>query len=168
MKKLRYTGKFKDLIPLGYRFQKMYARNYRCYHTYDVNKLEDKPSFWIYQKGRSIEIEDWNGLEAPIIEYVQTHPFTPHDNHYGKITLHIDYVALLCNRKTFEVREATHKDDPIQFFFDEQEGKITVEERDRLHKEFSDTYRIILVVPEALLRNLKVLEGRYEIIEEAL
>jgi hypothetical protein len=168
MKKLRYTGKFKDLIPLGYRFQKMYARNYRCYHTYDVKELEDNLSFWIYQKGRSIEIEDWSGFEAPIIEYIQTHPFTPHDKQCGKITLHIEYVALLCNRKTFEVREATHEDDPIRFFFDEQDGKITVEERDRLHKEFSDTYRTILVVPEELLRNLKVLEGRYEIIEEAL
>jgi hypothetical protein len=174
MKKLKYTGKFKDLIPLGYRFQKMYASNYRCYyrcyHTYNVKESDAKIAFWIWQKGKSIEIEDWSGFEAPIIEYIQTHPFTPHDKQCGKITLHIEYVALLCNRKTFEVREATHEDIIYTrlLMSYEEEGKITKEKHDELYKEYAATYRIIVVAPAVLLSMLKVLEGRYEIIEEAL
>lgn len=168
MKQLKYTGEFKDLVPLGFRFQKMYARNYRCYHTYDVKKSEARISFWIYQKGRNIEIEDWNGLEVSIIEYIQANPFTPYYKQCGKMNLHIDYVSLLCNKETFEVRKATHKDDAIQFFIAEEEGRITEEECASLCKAFYKTYRVINVVPEELLRNLKVLEGRYKIIEEAL
>lgn len=170
MKKLKYTGKFKDLIPLGYRFQKMYARNYRCYHTYNVKESDAKIAFWIYQKGKDIEIEDWNGLEVSIIEYVQAHPFTPYHEQCGKFNIHIDYVSLLCNRKTFEVRETTPKDDMyiMHLMLDEEKGKITKEEYDRLYKEYAATYRIINVEPAVLLNMLKVLEGRYQIIEETL
>lgn len=57
MKRLmaKFTGKYKDLMPAGYTFHKMYARNYRTYQkSFGCND-----SIWVFVKGNDIEINDF-------------------------------------------------------------------------------------------------------------
>jgi hypothetical protein len=49
VKKIEFIGKFKDLIPMGYSFHKLYARNYRVY---------TKNQIWIWVAGKTISIKD--------------------------------------------------------------------------------------------------------------
>jgi hypothetical protein len=51
----KYTGKYKNLMPAGYTFLKMYARNYRTYRF----ECSINDSMWIFQKGNDIEILDF-------------------------------------------------------------------------------------------------------------
>jgi hypothetical protein len=164
IKRIKFTGKFKDLPPMGYKFQKLYARNYRCYHDYEVGSGIEHP-FWIWQKERRFEIDDWHGLEVPIVEYCQTHTLIPRTVKAGKFSFTVDYFNLLCNRKTLEVREKVFEtDDASKFFFMEERGEITKEQSTALLKEHYATYREIVVNPVELLERLKRFEGMYEIV----
>jgi len=46
---LKFTGKFKELVPLGYTFHKLFANNYRVYRKNDI---------WIWVSRREIMIKD--------------------------------------------------------------------------------------------------------------
>ena len=48
---LHYTGEFKDLIPNGWSFHKLYANNYRCYF-YPVNGEEQWAAQLIVWQGK--------------------------------------------------------------------------------------------------------------------
>jgi len=165
-KRLKFTGRYRDLIPRGFRFQKLYASNYRCYHTYNIpGKSTADLSLWVWQKNNSVEIDDWHGLEVPIIEYFKSHPFTPYDKTIGDMTFHKDYVVLLCNRKTLEVKE--NKGEPLfEHFMRMKDGEITEEEHKKFRKEYHETYREITVNPSKLFDELKKIEGMYEVVED--
>lgn len=55
MSSIVYLGKFKDLIPKGFIFQKLYARNYRSYRK----EFKGVNTLWIWQKGKNVEINDF-------------------------------------------------------------------------------------------------------------
>lgn len=57
-KHIRFTGDFKDLKPMGYKFQKMYASNYNCWHKHTDPKGFGE-SIWVWQRGREV---DFNSL----------------------------------------------------------------------------------------------------------
>jgi len=57
-KHLRFTGKFKELIPLGYTFHKLFARNHKVYH---------KNSIWIFVADRDVIIRDFSGHNCAAI-----------------------------------------------------------------------------------------------------
>ena len=168
MKRIKFTGRFRDLIPMGLRFQKLFARNYRCYHnlpTYEPGEKRDPKELHvsIWQKDRSFEIEDWNGFEVPIIEYLQAHPFKPYKSKHKIIGI-INWVTLLCDKKTFKVRKKKPGDDPVWFYARAEKGEITEKEAHRLAKEHYAAYREIIVEPAQLFALLKRFEGMYEII----
>ncbi len=135
-KYIKYTGAFKDLIPLGFEFQKLYAANYRCYHS----RKKGNPVFWIWQKGREIEIEDWYDLSAPVIEYLRTYPRKT------------SCITLVVNKKTLEIHERILND--FALLLSGEEGSI---------QKYYETFRTIDVVPANLFEKLDLLEGRYEI-----
>lgn len=53
--KIKFVGKFKDLIPIGFSFHKLYARNYKVY---------TKNSVWIWVSRRVVEIKDLNEVNS--------------------------------------------------------------------------------------------------------
>jgi len=58
MKIVRFKGKFTDLIPAGWTFQKLFARNYRQYHkTCDGEKYSQGCRIWQHHGGY-LEISD--------------------------------------------------------------------------------------------------------------
>jgi hypothetical protein len=171
MKRIKFTGHFRDLIPMGLRFQKLYANNYRCYHnlpTYEPNEKRDPDEIriFIWQKNRSFEISDWHDMEVPIIEYLQAHPFTPYQSK-SKFVGMVSWVTLLCNRVTCEVKEKKPGDDPFNFYLRAQQGEITKREAERLHLEHCKTWNEITVEPHRVFELLKKFKGQYQIVEDA-
>jgi len=67
MKKIiKYHGEFKDLIPRGWRFQKLYANNYRCYiYEFDLNN-----HLWLWQAGRELEIQDLHSSSWLLLDWI--------------------------------------------------------------------------------------------------
>jgi hypothetical protein len=70
----KFHGKFKDLIPNGFKFHKLFARNYRCYskskHEYSSQ------SIWVWQHlGGYIELNDFHDASKTIIESIVTNTF---------------------------------------------------------------------------------------------
>ncbi len=71
-KYVKFTGKFTDLIPAGWQFQKLFARNYRCYHKI-VEEHSVTPDFWIWQHlGGYFEIADFFSLSYLFVEFIQS------------------------------------------------------------------------------------------------
>jgi len=55
---LKFTGKFKNLKKLGYTFQRLYARNYKCYWK-PIYDTHDNDRFWVWVgHGGYIEYND--------------------------------------------------------------------------------------------------------------
>ena len=68
-KYIKFKGNFRDLIPLGFKFWKAFARNYRVY-TWRLR--EHGPSFSIWQHlGGYLEIQDYFGSSYVFIEAMQ-------------------------------------------------------------------------------------------------
>lgn len=68
-----FCGNFRDLIPAGYMFAKLYTRNRRCYYK-DI----DQNAIWVWQSKRRIEINDLYSNSGLIIDKI-LHEETPKD-----------------------------------------------------------------------------------------
>lgn len=162
MKIIQFTGQFNKLPALGFKFQKLYALNHRCYHNGGIYHEKGLPSFWIWQKGRDIEIEDWHGLSAYIVEFLKEYK---HEPYLSKSGLWIDYVSLICNLNTYEIRvrkpgECEHDGLMLRLL----KKEISEEKYFILLEEWLKQYRQININPENLLKVLNRLKGMYEII----
>lgn len=71
MKKyVKFTGKFRDLVPDGWVFTKLFADNYRQYHkTFDGKKFGQGCSIWQHHGGY-FEIDDFFSDTYIIVEKV--------------------------------------------------------------------------------------------------
>ena len=71
MKIVRFKGKFTDLIPDGWTFQKLFARNYRQYHkTCDGERYSQGCRIWQHLGGY-LEIDDlFSELSAVFVQQI--------------------------------------------------------------------------------------------------
>lgn len=70
MKIVRFKGSFKDLIPNGWTFQKLFARNYRQYHkTCDGEEYSQGCRIWQHHGGY-LEIDDLFNFSAILIQKI--------------------------------------------------------------------------------------------------
>ena len=67
MSSIVYLGKLKDLIPKGWIFQKLYARNYRTYRKEFIGD-----TLWLWQKDRNLEINDFYSHSAWLLNKIIT------------------------------------------------------------------------------------------------
>ncbi len=71
MKQVKFTGKFTDLIPDGWTFQKLFARNYRQYHkTCDGEKYSQGCRIWQHHGGY-LEIDELGDLSWVVVKQIQ-------------------------------------------------------------------------------------------------
>lgn len=71
MKYVKFTGKFRDLIPEGWNFCKLFARNYRQYSkTCDGEQYSQGCRIWQHLGGY-LEIADLGALSVKIVEKVK-------------------------------------------------------------------------------------------------
>ena len=70
MKIIRFKGRFRDLIPGGFRFFKLFARNYRCYQW---SEKEHETALWIWQhRGGYVEVGDFFSASHVFVEAIQS------------------------------------------------------------------------------------------------
>ncbi len=70
MKVVRFKGKFKDLIPAGWIFQKLFAHNYRQYHkTCDGSEYGQSCRIWQHLGGY-LEIQDLFDLSWVVVQQI--------------------------------------------------------------------------------------------------
>lgn len=76
MKYIKFIGKFKDLIPDGWTFQKLFARNYRQYHkTCDGEKYSQRCRIWQHYGGYlEIDVFDTD-IGVALIENINVRQF---------------------------------------------------------------------------------------------
>jgi hypothetical protein len=68
---VRFTGKFTDLIPNGWTFQKLFARNYRQYHkTCDGEQYSQGCRIWQHHGGY-LEVADLGDLTAVLVKKIE-------------------------------------------------------------------------------------------------
>jgi hypothetical protein len=63
---MKYTIKEREFKGLGYTFQKLYARDYKCYW-----KSFDGISIWCWVKGKEIQVSDWYEHTEMIINFLR-------------------------------------------------------------------------------------------------
>jgi hypothetical protein len=80
---LKFHGKFTDLIPYGFKFQKLFANNYRQY-CLELSPYGESISVW-QAHGGYIEIEDWYSATKGVVAAVFNPSFKWHrfDNTCG-------------------------------------------------------------------------------------
>lgn len=69
-KYIRFIGKYPDLKKMGYKFTRMFARNYMCWH-----KTTDPEGYckgiWIWKMGNEVEFADLHHLSYLVLEALQ-------------------------------------------------------------------------------------------------
>jgi hypothetical protein len=118
MKKyVKFTGKFKDLIPDGWTFQKLFARNYRQYHkTCDGEEYSQGCRIWQHLGGY-LEVEDFFSNSHIIVEQVAS----------GKISEWISETSCLLG-------DPTKKEKVCWLVFDREERRFIEYHSDELRK----------------------------------
>lgn len=93
MKQLQYTIKEKELKPMGYIYQKLYADDRKSYRL-EIEKWSY--TIWLWVIGKSIQVNDWyDNTHAIIVFY--------NGNRNNEIFLDKDYVDIALNRNTSEI-----------------------------------------------------------------
>lgn len=84
-KYVKFTGKFPDLIPDGWKFQKLFGRNYRQYSkTCDGEQYSQCCRIW-QQLGGYLEIEDLFDNSWQIVELIAKNEIHNYKTHHKAI-----------------------------------------------------------------------------------
>lgn len=97
---IKFTGDFKKLIPMGFTFHKLFARNYRVYE-------KNKVWVWVAQGGY-VEISDHYNNSVHIAKKILdgTYPVHEEDRDYGIFVMKKGKPkACVINRQTGEIME---------------------------------------------------------------
>lgn len=131
-KYVKFTGKFRDLIPQGYKFYKLFAQNYRCYNK-ECGREHEGDKLWIWQHlGGYLEIRDLFSNSFRFVEGIISGEYVNWEYRYKWGEKEEKGYWLHLNIKTGEIityenhRELKHK-------------MLYSEQRDI--KEYSETFR---------------------------
>lgn len=146
----KFHGKFKDLIPHGFKFQKLFAKNYRQYAWTDPNnQYGDSIHVWQHHGGY-VEINDLGHFSRLIF------------NAFADYSIDLDqflnttwnYYKFIVNRKTYQLEVYdSKKHNYMHLYYLEQDGKITKEQMDSMHKEMIETYREVIISKNSWLHH---------------
>ena len=132
----KFKGDFKQLIPMGYTFQKLYAANYKCYH-------KGNPDFkiWIWVKNKDIEVDWWYGYEQLLIEAIR-------DNSIHSMLKH-NHVAINKLENKLEKYNMVKHDFLCKFDFDELK-QLPKEQMNELKRKHEEKYSVNLITEDMI------------------
>jgi hypothetical protein len=100
---VKFTGKFRDLIPQGYKFHKLFARNYRCYNK-ECGGAHSGDKLWIWQHlGGYVEIKDFFDDTFRFVEEIIDGTYHRWKKRIATPFREYDANWLILNRKTGEI-----------------------------------------------------------------
>jgi hypothetical protein len=162
---VKFTGKFKELIPDGWAFQKLYARNYRQYSKTSNGKRYG-PTFRVWQHlGGYIEYQDYFNDTWLIFNWVTSGEYTLYKSVYGGTNYYT--AAIDAELGIIEVFDPMKHDslyiDKLYPNFD----KLPEEERRKILKDIHDRYRKVVINDNEVDFILDLKEkGWFEIVED--
>jgi hypothetical protein len=114
---------------MGYRYQKLFAHNYVCYH---------KDELWIWKKGKEVEISDFYSRSYKLLEYLIINDFVINNK----------FNIVVYNNDTYEMEEYDKtKHEEILLF-----EKLNDEEMNRFYKRYKKE-----LLDQKIIDNLKYL-----------
>jgi hypothetical protein len=130
---LKFHGSFKELIPAGFKFQKLYARNYRQYCL----TLEHDQTIRVWQAhGGYIEIEDYFNATKSLVEAILNDSFPWHT--YKPMTLPIGSV-LHCTSLGFTIVRETNKVIPSDKMHDSLYVRLSMTKEGKSEQEIEES-----------------------------
>ena len=102
---MHFTIPAAELKQQGYTFQKLFARNYICYHK----ELGAEFSIWCWKARHEIEVGDFGGHSKAVVEFLMKH-IPDVDVEEGSYSMR-GYVKIAINRDTGEVSIAKRTKD---------------------------------------------------------
>jgi len=99
MEELHYKVSVQELRERGYTFQKLFARNYKCYWK----DLEATHSIWCWVAGKTIEIKDLYCRSKLVLDYFLRHKDNESMWFKGAMFPDYKYLHTRFNRKTGEI-----------------------------------------------------------------
>lgn len=138
---LRFVGDFKKLIPLGYRFQRLFARNYIAYNKNDV---------WIWKKGKSVDFCSLEDDSSALLEYLISTDFE----------INNPFNLVIFNQKTKKMEEYNKEQHELIF----KTLTPTKEEA----REHANTYKEIFLSKETMAAIKELYEGDFIAVVEIL
>jgi hypothetical protein len=142
---LKFHGRFADLIPYGFKFQKLYANNYR---QYCLDVVEHCESIRVWQAhGGYIEINDWFSASKAVVEAVIKGNFKWHKY----VNRDDSILGFTIIRKTGEIVpfEREKHDHLANFIALERAGKSQEETTIALN-DLCKIYRVDRITPEMI------------------
>ena len=134
---VNFTGDFKDLIPDGWGFNKLFARNYRCYSKFI--ELEYGERMWIWQhKGGYVEYKDLFSMTHVLFKVILS-------GEYKEFKHLSDYYCFVVDRENYSyVKHDRKKHESLHQFMAMEDGKITGSEYDNfIHWMQHDVKKIL-------------------------
>jgi len=155
MKGLKFTIEVSKLKEMGYTFQKLYAANYKTYRK----KIGDH-TIWLWEKGRTLEINDWHQHTGNIIEFyknnLEKHIFDNKD-----LPKPSPYMKLRVKEDTSEVifKDMDEYYQSLSDFTKEKDKEKQKKLIEDYETKYDDYRNVVLYIPsfQAILDEVKVL-----------
>lgn len=102
---LKWKAPISSLLPRGYKFHKLFARNYKVYckkiGTYEI---------WAWVTQRSLEINDWHHTTKNIIDFYLANKNHPDFDKPGFQREKRGYIKVQVNRETGQVQHFDYEE----------------------------------------------------------
>ena len=154
---IKFTGDYEALLTNGFTFQKLYAREYPCYHNYEP-KREGQHCLWIWKDQERVELDPFGRFSATILQFLEGKTFKRGIAHIG------------VNKETKELFEVTRDNDAdvLHRKCKDNSSDELLCQADDYYLEWFKTYSLYHIDVDQLYDELKRIAGMYEIIQEAL
>lgn len=158
-KLLKFHGKFKDLIPYGFKFQKLFAKNYRQY-CLQIGSQHSSTCIRVWQHhGGYVEFNDFYGASYHIFQALN-------DPNFRWIKKHGFYKATM-NRNDSTIIPYDHeKHNPIFIMHKASKEGKTDKESDILVMNCYDSFREC-ILNENLVKAIKGLQDKGWLVPES-
>lgn len=130
---LKFHGKFTDLIPAGWKFQKLFANNYRQYHIEPAGEYFNTIRVWQHHGGY-VEIDDYFSNSEAVIRHAVTYTKKEGSKFFDNMPV--------LNKKTGQIEMYNReKHCDMWVYFDSEKKGESEEVCSQRVKQLFDTYR---------------------------
>jgi hypothetical protein len=136
----KFTGKYRDLIPMGFEFQKLFGANYRCYKK-GFGICDESIRIW--QKGNDVEIMDFYQKTGWLIaKFVKNRELIPQILFHGSLWAKM-------NTKTGEMERSDQWSD-LERIKKREDAARKADKMDEYYKTWKDVHIEMDMITEVL------------------
>lgn len=165
IKTIRLKGKITDLIPLGWKFRRLFGRNYICYN---FGYCEHSTQLWFWKHhGGYLEVRDYHDDSHVIWDYIASGAYKATQNPGVFKALHTPSRRL--NQETGALEEPSETNDALYFMtVCDRRGEDYKSPENKAHMDkINEKYREV-TFPENLIKAIEQFKHLFEVKEETL